>query len=172
MSEYDGLSLSQLLDRLLPLAVPEPVSWIPQTSGWWVVGCWMVAVALLGCWDLRKRRQRNRYRREALSELDNIKAGVDFETGAQIKTGAPPLAASAADQIAKLLKRTALAAYPRERVASLTGADWAAFLVESANQDPLVAGYAGQLAGAAYHAHVDAAALIPPARRWIELHRV
>ena len=38
--------------------------------------------------------------------------------------------AEAAAAISAVLKRTALAAYPRAAVASLTGAEWAAFLKE------------------------------------------
>ena len=52
------------------------------------------------------RYRRNAYRREALRQLDAVDPGG----------------------ISTVLKRTALAAWPREQVAALTGAAWLAFL--------------------------------------------
>ena len=60
----------------------------------------------------------NCYRREALTEL------AQQET----KLADANRRAAAITTIAELLKRTALSAFPRESVASLTGAAWLAFL--------------------------------------------
>jgi hypothetical protein len=156
VSQYDGLSLPELLALMHDLVMPEPVSWLPQTPGWWVVLGWLVAVLLLAAWQVVKRRHRNRYRREALAELKAIEA----EQG----TGA-------AQRIAAVLKRTALVAYPRRDVAGLYGTAWARFLTESAGNDRQVAETAEELAAAAYRPDVDPNALSGPARRWIRLHR-
>lgn len=153
MSEFEGLSLPELLDRMDPLVIPEPVSWLPATSGWWILACWLAGLFLVVAWHVMSRWRKNRYRREALAALD---AG----------SGAP-----AAVDIARVLKRAALAAYPRERVASLSGSAWAAFLRETSGDDSVVAEAAEQLARAAYQPDVDPAALVEPARRWIRCHR-
>lgn len=158
MSQYDGLNLPQLLDRMHELALPEPVSWIPQTPGWWVLLAWLLAMAAFGAWQIGAYRHRNRYRREALRRL----AMIESQAGRRPGTAA---------QIAGLLKRTALVAYPRRQVANLYGADWAQFLCQSANDDAQVVAAAHNLAMAAYQPDVDGAALCQPARRWIQLHR-
>jgi hypothetical protein len=63
-------------------------------------------------------RQRNRYRREALAEYARHEEALRD----------PTRRATALAALAELMKRTAVTAYPREDVASLTGAEWTAFL--------------------------------------------
>lgn len=159
MSQYDGLNLPQLLERMHGLVMPEPVAWLPQTQGWWIVTGWLLAVLVLAGWHLARRRRRNRYRRRALAELRAIEAQPQID------------AADAAQRIAALLKRTALVAYPRKQVAALYGSEWARFLRESAKDDRQVADAADMLAAAAYRPDADGVALCKPARRWIRLHR-
>ncbi len=150
MSDYEGLNLVELLALLHPPLLPDPVSLIPGTGGWWVVGAWLGTLAGVGVWQWRRYRRAGAYRREALQLLTD---GVDAPT------------------LARLLKRTALAAYERERVAHLSGRDWAEFLVETSGADPQVRAAAPALASAAYEPHADVAELLAPARRWIRVHR-
>lgn len=159
MSQYDGLNLPQLLDLMHGLVMPEPVAWLPETPGWWIVLGWLFAVMLLAGWQLVKRRRRNRYRRDALTELRSIAAQPELGP------------AESAQRIAALLKRTALVAYPREDVAALYGGDWAEFLKESAGDDRQIADAAEVLSAAAYRPDADGSVLTGPARRWIRLHR-
>ena len=159
MSQYDGLNLPQLMDLMHGLVMPEAVPWLPQTPGWWVVLGWLVVVLMLVAWQVVIRRRRNRYRREALAEIKALvsRQGMD--------------ASRAAQQIAAVLKRTALVAYPRADVASLYGTEWARFLTESAGNDPEIANMADDLAAAAYRPGADPKVLSRPARRWIRRHR-
>jgi cbb3-type cytochrome oxidase subunit 3 len=159
VSQYDGLTLVQLLELMHELVMPEPLPWLPQTPGWWVLLGWLSAVLVLSVWFLLKRRRRNRYRREALVALKDINRQTELSP------------AESAQRIAALLKRTALAAYPRRDVAPLYGSAWAQFLTESANDDRQIADAAGLLADAAYRQDADGAALSDAARRWIRLHR-
>ncbi|MBS0450383.1 MAG: DUF4381 domain-containing protein [Proteobacteria bacterium] len=112
-------SLSQLADVVLP----PPVSWRPQTVGWEVLGVLLAVLALWLAWRGARRWWRNRYRREALAELRRLESSwqADPATGPQLLEALPAL-----------VKRCALAAWPRELVASQSGAEWAQFLLANA----------------------------------------
>src|SRR6476660_8811862 len=108
------------LDRLHDLTMPPPVPWWPPGPGWlFLAGAWCLA---LGCWLMRAiwRWQRNCYRREALVLLE-----AAHLTGLELAT---------------LTKRVARTAYPRERVASLTGEPWLAFLNQTGQTDAFTRG--------------------------------
>ena len=156
MSEYEGLNLPQLMELMHGLARPEPVAWIPQTLGWWVIVAWLAVLGILAAGYAYARWRRNRYRREAIGILEAIETGSDAE--------------NAGSAIASVLKRAALVAYPRDRVASLHGAAWAEFLRASSDHDPAIERAAVDLAGAAYRRDIDGKRLIAAARRWIEVH--
>lgn len=108
------------LENLRDIVVPDPVPWWPVAPGWYVV--W--AVALLGLlWfgvQWIRNYRANRYRREALAELERI----------QWSFLSPSARASALYELAVLLKRVALTAFPREVVAELSGEPWRRFLNE------------------------------------------
>jgi hypothetical protein len=155
LSEYDGLNLPQLLDLMHGLVMPDAVTGLPITSGWWIVLAWLLAVLTIVVWYGLLRRRRNRYRRAALAALKSIDSEPElgpFEM---------------AQRIALLLKR----AYPRSQVASLSGSEWAEFLIASTNEDRQIAQAAERLAGAAYRPDADGRLLSAPARRWIRKHR-
>lgn len=104
------------LADLKDIHLPEPASWWPPAPGWIVVATLiMAAIGFFGTrWFLLYRR--NRYRRAALAELDQLEMSTD--SGAVLQT------------LNILLKRVAMRAYPGEEVAALSGEDWATFLVE------------------------------------------
>ena len=159
MNDYEGLNLPQLLDLLHDIVRPDPVAWTPQTIGWTIVGAWLLVAILLIAWNRIRKWRRNRYRREALAMLNRIGAQADASSSA------------VAGQVALLIKRTALVAYPRAEVANLYGSQWATFLRQSVGNDPVVEKAADDLASAAYRVNVDGGKLIEPARRWILVHR-
>jgi len=156
---FQGLNLAELMDLLHGIVLPEPVSWLPQTAGWWTLGGWLIVIVAIAVAHWLRYRRRNRYRRQAEAELDSIAARIGSEP------------AATAGEIAELVKRTALAAYPRGRVAALHGPDWAEFLRESTSNDHTVAGGADRLAAAAYRPDAVGENLVEPARRWIPKHR-
>lgn len=160
MSEYQGLNLPQLLDLLKPIVHPDPVSLLPMSAGWWILSGWLLGLVLIGLWRWRLQWRANQYRREAQAEIDSLLRQTDLDSSRLVAA------------IAAVLKRTALAAYPRVEVAGLTGTAWAEFLAASCRNDPEVAAAAQSIADAAYRADVDPAVVIAPARRWIALHRV
>ena len=124
---------------------------VPQTWGWAVLAALLVAALVAGLWRWHQSRVANAYRRTALAAL------------AQAATTA---------ELAAILRRAALAAYPRAEVASLTGHDWTAFLSRSGKRDfPDAAGE--ELRRAPYRGP-DAApsrALRDAASDWLRTHR-
>lgn len=132
------------------LIEPPPISLWPATPAWYVLGAVILLILLWLCWRGWKAWQRNAYRREALRALDT--------------TGSPA-------EIAVLLKRTALAAWPRERVASLTGREWAAWLQHTAPRARLTEAAARRLADLAYLPTLPDGAK-NAARSWIQRHDV
>ena len=153
VNPYEGLNLPDLLERLHELALPEPVSWLPQTDGWWVGLAWLAGVALLAARKWVAHRRANRYRREALANLDALSAA-----------GAEPA------RVAELVKRTALSAYPRAKVAGLYGEEWADFLIRTSGDDPKIKASAAKLAVAAYRPDIQLDEVLPCAERWIRCH--
>lgn len=145
--------MSTPLDRLHNFSQPPP-AWTPQTIGWYVLfaiaGIFVLWIAVHAI----RRWFANRYRRAALRNLALL----------------PPI------QFSALLKSTALAVWPRERVASLTGMAWLEFLNKTG---------AGELFAAAPGNRIEEIALRPAAlssedeqelRRltaeWVRRHRV
>jgi hypothetical protein len=101
--DVDPASLSRLND----IAMPPPVPWWPPAPGWyWLGGVLLLCLALIAAAALR-RYFANRYRRVALREAAQIASATW-----------PPSAASA------LLKRTAMVAWGRGKIASLNGQAW------------------------------------------------
>lgn len=96
----------QTLEGLNDIVVPDPVSLMPQTAGWIILGAIVVAVLVTFTVLAWARYRRNAYRREALALVEST-----------------PLAALPA-----LVKRVALAVALRTDVASLTDDAWLAFL--------------------------------------------
>lgn len=149
------VDLIGLIESLADPIPPQPVSLIPQTIGWAVVAAMLI---LLLAWCLLlwvRRRRANAYRREALAEL--VSARDD------------PVA------IARILRRTALAAWPREKVANLYGAEWLRFLDatgDNKGENGFINGPGAVLASAPYRRQAGAAlGLQDLAARWIKRHR-
>ena len=103
-----------MLAQLAPLREPLAVGWWPLAPGWWALLSLAVAVLIALAMWYRRRRQKNRYRRLALLELAHLR-----EQRAK------------RDQLNRLLKAAALRAFPQERIASLHGQSWLAFLVST-----------------------------------------
>ncbi len=99
--DLSQLDLVELLQRLEPIPVPAPVSLWPQTAGWVWLGLILLLLAALGLRRWLRWRRANAYRGAALVAVAT--AGRD------------PVA------LAAILRRTALAAFPRAPVAGLHG---------------------------------------------------
>ncbi|MEZ8654465.1 DUF4381 domain-containing protein [Vibrio splendidus] len=58
-----------ILRELHDVAIPNSVSWAPQTIGWKILGVILLLVAIYLAYRLAQRWWNNRYRKEALQEL-------------------------------------------------------------------------------------------------------
>lgn len=148
------------LERLHDIAVPPPVPWWPPAPGWYVVGGIGLVLLGVGAWAAAARWRRSRYRREALRELERLAAS---------RTNLPA--------VAELVKRVALAAYPRERVASLTGGPWLAFLDATGGKELFTRGPGRLLEVGTFErtpqlpTDAEYEELLAAVRHWIRHHR-
>jgi hypothetical protein len=153
------------LERLHDIVVPPPVPWWPPAPGWlWLLGfCAAAGLVLLGRGIIRW--QRNRYRRDALAELARLEADA----------GDPANHNAVLAGMSAILKRTAITAYGRERVAALTGPPWFA-LLDAAGRTRFGEGSGTVLEDAVYEPEShrpDArqlAELAAEVRTWIRTH--
>lgn len=137
-----------------------PAFW-PPAPGWWLLGALLLALlAWAGIAALRVRRIR-RERQRVRDALAHIEAGLAQGDGA----------AAIAD-LSVLLRRHALARYPRAQVAGLTGQAWLQFLDQAGGASGFADGPGRILATAPYQqvapASLDAAALMTLVRQWLE----
>ena len=133
------------LSNLRDIIVPDPPPFWPPAPGVWVVLGMVTAVVLIVCWRLHAAWKRNAYRRAGLALLGG---------------------ATTAHEFAVVLKRVALAVFPREQVASLYGEDWVAFLYGTCSRcDFSVIGTADSSAEASQE-------FMELAGTWIRHHRV
>jgi len=103
----------QAFVEIIPAA---PVPYTPQTSGWYVLGgVLLLSIARFIQLAVRSYRH-NAYRRAALAELSKLRASLATDREVTLR------------HTASLLKRSALAVFPRGQVAPLSGAEWLEFL--------------------------------------------
>lgn len=148
-------------DAFHEVVAPAAISWLPQTAGWW----WLAVILLLFAAHRGSRRLRtwyaNRYRREASARLRAMRhaaVGQDW-----------------LGELNRLLKLTALAAFPRPQVAGLSGADWVAFLNAQCAEPPFSNQHTALLALGPYTlqipGHNARDSLLAASLRWVETHR-
>ena len=152
------------LAGLIDIPLPQEVSLLPQTWPLRVAIVLIVVLAMWAIWRFVHHRRANRYRRDALSELDRMCPTPD---------AAPDRLAV---QLAVLVRRTALVAFPRETIAPLTGTAWLAFLDRSYGGDEFSRGAGRWLVGAPYQregpGRDELNALRGLVDRWIRVHHV
>ena len=153
---------SDPLAGLVDIPLPPRVSLWPQT---WPSRILLVLVAVglvYGTVRALHHWRVNRYRRQALSELKGIEARATTLTPADL-----------ACALASLLRRTALAAFPRHEVAVLTGTAWLAFLDRTGGGQAFSQGLGRVLEITVYDpaASADSTGQIGAVRTWIRGHR-
>ncbi|WJH41595.1 DUF4381 domain-containing protein [Aliirhizobium terrae] len=155
------------LRSLHDIVMPQPISWMPQTWGWATLAALLLLLLLAIAILAVRRFRRNAYRRDAVRQL----AKLEGEMTDAARRG------DAIRELAELLKRTALAAWPRAQVATLAGAGWAQFLGRSGSVGQPLATLLDDLE---YREDATFASLseeqmkhtLRAARQWIEEHHV
>lgn len=149
------------LGDFVEIVAPDAISWWPQTAGWAWVALLLGLVLARKLWRRGRQWYRNRYRREALARLEDLeshRASADFPR-----------------EINRLLKLTALAAWSRTGVASLSGQDWIDFLNQHCQPAPFQPPLAELLASGPYTTVAmdpdSGLHLLEASRTWIAEHR-
>ncbi len=158
--------LAMTLRQMADITLPPPVSMMPATWGWAVVAGLIVLALAFAFFLWLRQRARNRYRRDALAEIGALEAKAGNEAGRIQALSALPA----------ILKRAALAVWPREEVVGLSGPKWVEFLKSHAGKAAIDAdGFAVFAEGEYRLANVDeqtARRSFAAARQWIEGHDV
>jgi hypothetical protein len=133
------------LNNLRDIVIPDPPPLWPFATGLWIaIGVVALTIGLI-IWRLMIVRRQNAYRRAGLQLLSTATSTRD---------------------VAVIMKRVALAAFPRERVASLYGDDWVEFLQETCPSASFNAAITGEDSAS------PSSEFIMLAKTWIQGHRV
>lgn len=156
LSAQDTAAALATPPELGPLYEPPPVLFTFETVGWSVLAGLLFVGFMAMAYLLIRRYIRNRYRREALAELERME-------------GDP----SSTPRIFAVVKRTAIQAFGRERVAALHGRDWLRFLEETGSGVRLL-DYESQILGAIYGDGEEASSsvneILLNAKKWVQTH--
>lgn len=98
-----------LLDNIAENKMPSAISWLPQTLGWKVLVAFLLILLLRKAYQSYKSYQKNAYRREALAWLSQCKIAHDIDMYKHLPA---------------LLRKTALTAFNRSDICTLSGKDW------------------------------------------------
>ena len=87
--------------------MPAAPSFWPPASGFWILVALILMLLITATWCITQSRRRNAYRRAGLTLLESANTVYDINV---------------------VLKRVALAVFPREQVAHLHGKEWTQFM--------------------------------------------
>lgn len=123
-------SVSTSLDNLNDIVVSEPVPFWPPAPGWYLLAAVVAAVGISLSLRWWRRFREDHYRREATRELKRLES----------ETALPQQRAAAAAALPGLVKRVALTAWGRTRVAALDGESYLELLDQSVDGHPFLEG--------------------------------
>lgn len=146
----------KLLEQLHGVLPPAPSSSLPAI-GWILLGGLLITALLALLLLLLNRWRRERYRRAALAELDQLPNNDAIRYATDVN---------------QLLKRVAMTVCGREMIAEMHGDEWRDLLQKSVDT-PLDSTTLYLLGGGLYQPapHIDPDRLQKTARLWIRKHR-
>ena len=148
------------LENLKEIALPENISYFPQTFAWYVLFGVILIAIILFVFRKYKMYKKNEYRRIALAELTKINNEKNYY------------------QIPELIKRVGLVFSDRNKIASINSRDWLKFLNASYLGDGF-SGTAGNLlidlsysspSQLEHYSDKDYSTLISVVTEWIKRH--
>jgi hypothetical protein len=155
------MNSSDPLAQLRDIHLPEPAGWWPPAPGWWFVAISLLIVVIFAIRIVKEWLAKGRFRREARLELKNLIGKQDGMDDREF-----------VEQINILLRRVAVHAYGRERVATLTGRKWLEFLDQTGKTTHFTSGEGEVLAEGHYRPEirVDRSQLLPLIEKWLGRH--
>ncbi|WP_347912307.1 DUF4381 domain-containing protein [Pseudomonas grandcourensis] len=185
------------IDQLKDMALPAPVSYAPQTWGWWALLALLIVTLVVTSARRYWQWRRDRYRREALVRLEELQQRSNdlsalrelpelLKRVAISMPNAKPVGASllamASGQSTSTLNVTPSSranSLPQGNPAALGKEDWQAFLQRHSKQ-PLPADFSQQLSLLAYAPDAALRAmpveqrqqLFSTCKTWVERHHV
>jgi hypothetical protein len=147
------------LQELRDVHLPEPISWWPPALGWWIVFGLVVTGVIVFIW-VRAYRRRTKARRFAMAELGAVKQHYDTHQDHQWMVR----------RLSEIVRRYAMATFPRTEVAGLVGFSWLQFLDRTGGTNQFTEGIGHLLSSGPYRPLVAASAadLVPLVERWIQ----
>ncbi len=109
-TDLENLELYQLMAEIEPISEPAAISMWPQGPGWSVLLVSLIGIAVVAFAIYKYKQFKQRHRHYAIAQVNAL------------SDNASPL------EISSILKRCALNDFERQKIASLTGSDWANFL--------------------------------------------
>ena len=149
--------------QLRDIHQPNMIETWPPAPGWWLLATLALAALMTLIARAFRHWAANRYRREAIEELNTLLTEWRSHQDDQIYLAS----------LQKLLKRVALTAFPRSEVASLTGEAWLRFLDLSSNSRDFSVGEIELLIDGNYRPNliVNVESMQAFALQWIKQHQ-
>ncbi|MCA0404506.1 MAG: DUF4381 domain-containing protein [Proteobacteria bacterium] len=147
------------LANLRDIHLPETVGFWPFAFGWYILFLLLLSLILFFVY------RRYQYQRKIRAQVEALKLLKIYEQQYLSEKNSPKTAM----QISELLRRVALAYYPREQVAGINGEAWLRFLQENSKKADLSA-LSNYLLHLPYmqEQQIDLTPLFNKAKLWIE----
>ncbi len=156
-------NVSDPLQDLRDVHLPDPISWWPPAFGWWMILVLIIIAVSVLLWAKAYYR-RTRPRRFALAQLKSVKQQYAQDLDDQW----------AIREVSHLLRRYALSVFSRSDVAGLSGKAWLKFLDDTGRTNQFSEGPGQSLQSGPYQAQVSTSAseLLPLVEQWIQQVRI
>lgn len=146
---------------LIDIHLPKDAGLWPLAPGWWVLLLAMIAFSIWLIVLLRKKAKLRKYQQMIFSKLSNLEKNLKNKPSNET-----------IGEINILLRRLAIAYFPRSEIASLTGADWLNFLDKSGSTKNFSRGAGRILIDAPYQleetTNLNLAEFTPLIRSWVK----
>jgi len=145
---------------LRDIHLPDAVSWWPPAIGWWLLaGAILLSIGAIIVWRRHREAQRNAPTIIAGLELARLRADWVEHGDAQ----------RFVNELSTWLRRAGMSISSRQQAASLTGADWSAFLDDIAGESVFGTASAQLIAEAPYRklASPDGEKMLVLCERWL-----
>lgn len=147
------------LAQLKDIHLPQAIDWWPPAPGWWLLAAMLLAFICGTLWWIWRRYQAKAYRREATSQLQQIRLRFQQQQDTL----------QLLSELSVLLKRTSITRYGRDRVAGLVGKEWLQFLDQTGSTQAFTQGDGNALVNQRYRPapEVDGNELIQIVQNWL-----